>query len=208
MKSQLQHVLLGTLQYMLTIRWAVDDMALAYSQQLAILLTMLLNEVLSALNGLVTQVFNAQVLSLLVPHHILCLRGRLSSYTWWSTGRGQGWSQWGVTCTVTYYYVTLNISINRKGGSSNIDQCHMQSMGAHDISPSGPIPSWLLTFLAQQKPLPPPSALPAQRHLSLPLHIDGKSGRRDLSLLPLLKRRADRGHRPLNARHFRLHSGE
>ena len=23
--------------------------------------------------------------------------------------------------TVTYYYVTLNISINRKGGSSNID---------------------------------------------------------------------------------------
>ena len=30
------------LLYMLTIRWAVDDMALAYSQQLAILLTMLL----------------------------------------------------------------------------------------------------------------------------------------------------------------------
>ena len=30
-------------------------------------------------------------------------------------------------------------------------------MGAHDISPSGPIPSWLLTFLAQQKPLPPPA---------------------------------------------------
>ena len=29
------------LLYMLTIRWAVDDMALAYSQQLAILLTML-----------------------------------------------------------------------------------------------------------------------------------------------------------------------
>ena len=47
------------LLYMLTIRWAVDDMALAYSQQLAILLTMLLDEVLSALNGLVTQVFNA-----------------------------------------------------------------------------------------------------------------------------------------------------
>ena len=44
---------------MLAIRWAVDDMALAYSQQLAILLTMLLDEVLSALNGLVTQVFNA-----------------------------------------------------------------------------------------------------------------------------------------------------
>ena len=80
------------LLYMLTIRWVVDDMALAYSQQLAILLTMLLNEVLSALNGLVTQVFHAYVLSLLVPHDILCLRGRLSSYTWWSTGRGQGWS--------------------------------------------------------------------------------------------------------------------
>ena len=47
------------LLYMLTIRWAVDDMALAYSQQQAILLTMLLDEVLSALNGLVTQVFNA-----------------------------------------------------------------------------------------------------------------------------------------------------
>ena len=30
------------LLYMLAIRWAVDDMALAYSQQLAILLTMLL----------------------------------------------------------------------------------------------------------------------------------------------------------------------
>ena len=30
------------LLYMLTIRWAVDDMTLAYSQQLAILLTMLL----------------------------------------------------------------------------------------------------------------------------------------------------------------------
>ena len=44
--------------YMLIIRWAVDDMALAYSQQLAILLTMLLDEGLSALNGLVTQVFN------------------------------------------------------------------------------------------------------------------------------------------------------
>ena len=44
---------------MLAIRWVVDDMALAYSQQLAILLTMLLEEVLSALNGLVTQVFNA-----------------------------------------------------------------------------------------------------------------------------------------------------
>ena len=29
------------LLYMLAIRWAVDDMALAYSQQLAILLTML-----------------------------------------------------------------------------------------------------------------------------------------------------------------------
>ena len=29
------------LLYMLTIRWVVDDMALAYSQQLAILLTML-----------------------------------------------------------------------------------------------------------------------------------------------------------------------
>ena len=48
-------------------------------------------------------------------------------------------------------------------------------------------------------------ALPARRQLSLPLHIDGKSGRRDLSLLPSLKRRADRGHRPLHARHFRLH---
>ena len=47
------------LLYMLAIRWAIDDMALAYSQQLAILLTMLLDEVLSALNGLVTQVFNA-----------------------------------------------------------------------------------------------------------------------------------------------------
>ena len=47
------------LLYMLTIRWAVDDMALAYSEQLAILLIMLLDEVLSALNGLVTQVFNA-----------------------------------------------------------------------------------------------------------------------------------------------------
>ena len=47
------------LLYMLTIRWAVDDMALAYSQQLAILLTMLLDEVLSSLNGLVTEVFNA-----------------------------------------------------------------------------------------------------------------------------------------------------
>ena len=47
------------LLYMLAIRWVVDDMALAYSQQLAILLTMLLDEVLSALNGLVTQVFNA-----------------------------------------------------------------------------------------------------------------------------------------------------
>ena len=62
-------------------------------------------------------------------------------------------------------------------------------MGAHDISPSGPIPSWLLTFLAQQKPLPLPRALPARRQLSPPLHIDGKSGRRDLSLLPPLKRR-------------------
>ena len=29
------------LLYMLTIRWVVDDMALAYSQQLAVLLTML-----------------------------------------------------------------------------------------------------------------------------------------------------------------------
>ena len=38
------------LLYMLAIRWAVDDMALAYSQQLAILLTMLIDEVLSALN--------------------------------------------------------------------------------------------------------------------------------------------------------------
>ena len=38
------------LLYMLTIRLVVDDMALAYSQQLAILLTMLLDEVLSALN--------------------------------------------------------------------------------------------------------------------------------------------------------------
>ena len=38
------------LLYMLTIRWVVDDMALAYSQQLAILLTMLLDEVLSALD--------------------------------------------------------------------------------------------------------------------------------------------------------------
>ena len=47
------------LLYMLAIRWDVDDMALAYSQQLAILFTMLLDEVLSALNGLVTQVFNA-----------------------------------------------------------------------------------------------------------------------------------------------------
>ena len=45
--------------YMLIIRWAVDDMALAYSEQLAILLIMLLDEVLSALNGFVTQVFNA-----------------------------------------------------------------------------------------------------------------------------------------------------
>ena len=47
------------LLYMLSIRWAADDMALAYSQQLAILLSMLLDEGLSALNGLVTQVFNA-----------------------------------------------------------------------------------------------------------------------------------------------------
>ena len=78
-------------------------------------------------------------------------------------------------------------------------------MGAHDISPSGPIPSWLLTFLAQQKPLPLPRALPARRQLSPPLHIDGKSGRRDLSLLPPLKQRADRGHHPLHAWHFRLH---
>ena len=81
----------------------------------------------------------------------------------------------------------------------------MQSMGAHDISPSGLIPSWLLTFFAQQ---PPPllRVLPAWRQLmSPPLHIDGKSGRRDLSLLPPLKRRTARGHRLLHARHFRLH---
>ena len=81
-------------------------------------------------------------------------------------------------------------------------------MGAHDISPSGPIPSWLLTFLAQQKPLPLPRARPVRRELRPLPHIDGKSGRRDLSLLPPLKRRVDRGLRPLHTRHFRLHSGE